>query len=266
MPSDWLDNEKPDLRPRYRLCKLAFGLASMALGLQCADIALSLGAQFFGMADLWKLVHSPRWRLFVGTPITWSAVVGSYLLLGRWRHPGWNRRAGLLALMNAIDLGFWASDNGVLLGFQIPELQDPWLRYAGSVLQWFELMLFASLAAEVASHLGRAEATEASRLTRSFAMVGLTLWFIILLSCTAWFPARFPVFRVRSFEVFLLILGSQALLAISAFQVTILCLQASRECGRLLAELGPPDHGDDLLRSRSEAIDESHSKSDDSWT
>lgn len=264
-PPDWPYNEKPDLRPRYRLCKLGFALASLALGLQCADLALSLGAQFFGMVDVWKLVQSPRWRLLVGTPITWSAVLGAYLLLGRWRHASWNRRAGVLMLMNAIDLGFWASDNGRLLGLSIPELQDPWLRYAGSVLQWFELMLFALLAADVSSHLGRPESADGSRLARSFAMVGLTLWFLILLSCTTWLPGRGPVFRIRSLEVYLLILGSQALLAITAFQVTILCSQASRECARLLAELGPADHGDELLRSRSEGSDDPRSKSGDPW-
>lgn len=264
IPPDWPE-EKPDLRPRYQLCKLGFALASMALGLQCADLALGLSFQFFGLPEVGQLVQNPYWRLVVGTPISWGALVAALLLLGRWEHAAWNRRAGLLLLMNAIDVGLWASDNSRLLGVDLKLLEDPWLRYALSVMQWLELMLFASLAAEVAVHLGRSEAGDSARLVRSLAIIGVIFWFLILLSCTNWLPGRGPVFRIQSLEVYLLLLGSHALLGITAFQVTILCSQAGRECQRLLLEMARSEQDDELLRSRSESADDPWSESDDPW-
>lgn len=263
---DWPE-EKPDLRPRYQLCKLGFALAAMALGLQCANLALVLSFQFFGLPEVGVLVQNPYWGLVVGTPISWGALVAALLLLGRWQHAAWNRRAGLLFLMNAIDVGLWASDNSRLLGLDLKLLEDPWLRYALSALQWFELMLFASLAAEVAAHLGRTEASDSSRLVRSLASIGVIFWFLILLNCSSWLPGRGPVFRIQSLEIYLLLLGSHALLGITAFQVTILCSQAGRECQRLLVELAArSDQGDELLRSRSESSDDLWTESDDPWS
>lgn len=257
MIDDLHDNQEfDDPKPRYRLCKLGFALGAIALGLQCASISLNIVALFGGVEELQQLVTNPTWDLLVGTPITWSALIGSYLLVGRWNEPRWNRRVGLLLLMNAVDLAFWASDNARFLGFTIPELQDPWFRHVGGVLQWFELMLFASLACDVLVHLDKTEAVEASVAARSFALVGLTLWAVRLLAFTNWGAGWPPQFRAMRPDALLLILGIEVILALTAFQGMLLNARASRECSALLDQLAKADRSHELLESRSEPFDD----------
>lgn len=264
-PDPWPTDDPADLRPRYRLCRLAFGLGALALALQSADIALTIGSRFLEAPELSHLVGHPNWRLSVGTPITWGAFLSALLLVGRWRDLSWNRRAGLLLLLNALDVGFWASDNARLLGLALPPRRDNWLLHVCLAMQWVELMLFASLASEVSAHLGRPDAAEASRPARTMGLIGLGLWFVTLLACTVLVPGRWPVFQVRVLEVFLLLLASWALMAVMAFQVTVLCAHASRECGRLLSELARDPQEAHLPRPSAGPFEEPPSKRRDPW-
>jgi hypothetical protein len=248
--------EFEDPKPRYRLCKIGFTLGAIALGLQCASITINVVALFGGVDELRQLIANPTWDLLIGTPITWSALIGSVLLVGRWDEPRWKRRAGLLLMMNAVDLAFWTSDNARYLGFAIPELQNPWFRHVGGVLQWFELMLFAGLAGDVLAHLGKERTTEAVVAARSFALVGLTLWAVQLLSFTDWRAGWPPQFLPLRADSLLLALGSMVILALTAFQGTLLNARAGRECSALLRQLAQTEQSHELLESRSEPFDD----------
>ncbi len=186
MQSPWTDpwSSEPLDHPsrRYGICRMAFRLGAIAVGLQSADILIRIGSLFvwiFGMVlvaanphaqpaflnqnlKLMMMTQDDRWGLFIGTPISWSAAIAAYLLIGRWNDAGWNRRAVLLALMNTFDVYLWASQNSEALGLPVPRIESVWVGYCVGVLQWFELMLFGSLAADVAGHLGRPEVEKKS--------------------------------------------------------------------------------------------------------
>jgi hypothetical protein len=252
---------------------MAFRLGAIAVGLQSADILIRIGilfAQIIGMAmaaanphappaflnqnfKLWKLTHDQHWGLFIGTPISWSAAIAAYLLIARWRDGSWNRRAILLAMMNTFDLYLWAAQNAKLLGLGVPTIDNSWVAYSVSVLQWFELMIFGSLAADVAVHLGRSDAARKEQKSRSFAMVGLGFWSLVLLIGTHLRPAGLPRFHLPPIrEAFFLMLMSEITLALTAFQVMVLCLLASRDCGQILQELRKDDHEHALLKPQAD--------------
>lgn len=253
---------------RYAVCRVAFRLGAIAVGLQSADILIRISAlfvQIFGMAmvaanphaqpaflnqnfKLLMLTHDDRWGLFIGTPISWLAAIAALLLIGRWRDAGWNRRAVLLAMMNLFDLYLWAAQNARFLGLHIPEIENSWVRYCVGVLQWFELMLFSSLAVDVSAHLGRSDSEKKMQKARSFAMVGLGLWSLLLLIGTRFRPGALPAFRLPVREAYFLALMSEITLALTAFQVMILCLVASRDCSQILQELREGEHEHALLK------------------
>lgn len=254
-PNAW--DEFDDPRPRYRLCRAGFILCAAVLVLQAADRACLLAALFGDVHDLLKLVRHPLWGWIVGTPITWGAVVGSYLLWGRWNEPRWQRQAGLLVLMNLVDAGLWIVEHGDALGIRQGDVRYPWLIFQiGSGQQWFELMLLAGLATDLATHLGKAEAAETGRLARSWATGGAVIWSILLVTWTDWHRGWPFLFRPLTLETYLLLRGSEFVLILADFQVIILCVLAARECRRHLAELGSDDLGHDLLKSRSETEDD----------
>lgn len=229
-----------DPRPRYRLCRIAFALASVALGLQAAQLALQLYVEFTSDRRLAQVLMHPQWNLWVGTALSWGAAIASYLLIGRFADARWNRRAGLLALMNSVDLLIWASRHASLLslGDTLAVLRNPWLGQGLYVLQWFELLLFAELAAELGTHLGRAEARDTLQPARATALIGLAIWSLYFCSFSAaYLRGRQVLGNPRwLMELLMLRLGFHAMLVVSAFLVTALCLTASRECRRLLDE------------------------------
>lgn len=253
-----------DTGPNYRRLRIAFTLGAIALGFQSAEIVLRLLATFGGVRELAFLLRNPRWGIFIGTPITWAAALSAYLLIGGWREPRWNRRVGLLALMNSVDLLFWASDCGPELGLRLVAINDEFVRYVGSILQWFELWLFAALASNVAFRLGRPEALTHQRSARSFCLMGLVVWTLVLFGGTNWATWP-PHFQITTVETFLLYMGSSAILGLAAFQVMLLCTLAARCSGRRLGELRATDRDHELLRTRSENSQDWPSHEDDPW-
>lgn len=229
-----------DPRPRYRICRFAFGLAGIALGVQSAEIALHLYAMFTSDGRLGPLIGHPAWSWWVGTPITFGAALASYLFIGRFPDEAWNRRALLLAAMNTFDIGLWVSDHARelpavnLLGFWA---QNPLVREGLYGLQWFELWLFTALAGELIRHLGRETTGDMQRTGRALAGFGFFAWlvsFAMEYSLRAGgVPPRPRVLR----QHFMMWLLSRVLLAATAFQATAMCLIAARECRKLLGEL-----------------------------
>jgi hypothetical protein len=86
--------------------------------------------------------HHPWYPWLVGAPITWGSLVGSYLLWGRWSEPSWQRRAGLLVLMNGFDLLTWFLHNAEALGLP----SDPQLQRLLTEHAWFLTSLTRALA------------------------------------------------------------------------------------------------------------------------
>jgi hypothetical protein len=251
-------DEFDDPRPRYRVCRIAFGLAALAVGMQAALGLLGLYAELGRDLRLRGLLLDPVLSLAVGTPLTWGAVLASLLLIGRFPSPRWNRRAGLLTAMNAFGLLLWASHHAEILrlGKALAFFEDDWVSDGVLVLQWFELILWATLAEDLGRHLSRGPNADSARGARATALIGLIVWGLEFSSYSAvrlgWI--RRVNLRVIA-EIQLLQLIARLLLAAAAFRVTILCIHTSRETRRLLTELDRAERGDALLRPQDEGWD-----------
>jgi hypothetical protein len=258
--------EDHDPRWKYRLCGAGFALTALALGLLGLSGGLDLVMMFTGDPAVGGLVRHPLWTWLVGAPITWGSLIGSYLLWGRWREPRWQRRAGLLVLMNATDLLFWILDHGDDLGLGFGRVGHGWLRmHISMALGWAELALFAGLAGDFSAHLGKREAPDAARAARSFSGVGAVVWLFWFLKHTNWIHWPLVSRRFIGLNTYLLMAGTTLLQALTALQVTLLCVLASRQAGQIVRELTAKANSADPLRSRSEADADllwEHSRSD----
>jgi len=250
-----MDEERETQRRTYQLCRLGFAVLSLSLLLVSFTSVLALLAQFGGRSIVLWIVNMPWWR-WVGTPIVWGCLLGTYLLWGRWTDPGWQRRTGLLVVMNLVDLVLWFLDHGNDLGLHLEDVGHRWFRSnLGEALGWGEFALLASLAGDVMVHLGVAQAREASKSTRSLAATGAVVWMVFFCHCTIWkrgWPLQGPR-NGRSLETLLLYLGSTMIWTITLIQVTALSIAATRETSRVLTEMDIEDRSEDLFRSPSES-------------
>jgi hypothetical protein len=250
-----MDQERETQRQTYQLCRLGFAILSVSLVLACFTSILALIAQFGGRPIVVWVVNMPWWR-WLGTPIVWGSLFGTYLLWGRWSDPGWQRRAGLLVVMGIVDVILWGLDHGNDLGLRLEDVGHKWFRSnLGEALGWAEFALMASLAGDVMAHLGVEQAREASKSTRSLAATGAVVWMILFCHCTAWkrgWPLQGPR-NDRSLETMLLYLGSTMIWTITLIQVTALSIAATRETSHVLSEMAREDRSEDLFRSPSES-------------
>ena len=257
-----MDLEPEPLRRRYGLCRVGFGLAGVALLLLAADLALHILIHLIrltsGRTPEWAwIVLTDGWAWLVGAPITWLSLIGTYLLWGRWSESSWQRRAGLLVVLNLCDLLYWGTTHAEKAGIGGMGLADDWfLSNLSRSFGWAELALTASLAADLGSHLGSKRAAEAGRATRSLVATAAMLWFFLFCNETAW-DRGWPLVRapLNDLGTYAMIIGIIGLQAMASLQVAGLCFAASRECGRLLGELGREGEDDPLLVSRSEHTD-----------
>jgi hypothetical protein len=247
------------LAGRYRLCGIGFALSGIALGLLSLSSGLSTVLFLTGQSSLrLQIFQHPLWEWGVRAPITLGSFVGSYLLWGRWRATSWQRRAGLLVLMNGIDTLLWAKEviarQSVLLpGQQPPASHHEWLLHLFVIgIGWAELILFAGLAADVSGQLGNEESQNSGGVARTFSFVGVLLWAMMALTQTNW--ERWPLVHFRSAEWAIMMIGTEFLIALASFQVTVLCMSTSRQCRRYVRELNHDD-GHELLASRSDDPD-----------
>jgi hypothetical protein len=255
-----MDLEREEVRRQYRLCRIGFAFVALGVGLLCLSDACFSAFLLTGKWQILELLRTSWWDWLVGSPITWCTVVGSYFLWARAADPSWQRRAGALLVMNLIDLILWTISHEEPLGLRLGDLGNPWFRQAlASGMGWVEFMLFASLAAELSAHLGKAEAPQAHLAARSVATIGLVFWLLSFLSQTDWkggWPLVQQPPKPPGLEPLLFLLGASVLTAITSFQVAALCLGASRQCARVLAEMDEQDGAHDLLSSRSESGDD----------
>jgi len=251
-------DDDDNLAGRYRLCQIGFTLSGLALGLLSLANASRLAVIFSGQWQLQWIFQTPLWDWGVAAPITLASFVGSYLLWGRWREITWQRRTGLLVLMNGIDVLLWAKHVLAQLPELLPGQKPPvspheWLEMLIIMgLGWSELVLYASLAADVSSQLGNEESRSTGRAAQTLCTVGLALWAMMFLTQTDW--DRWPLIAKQTPAVVMMRLGETFLMALAAFQVTILCMATARQCRRYVRELNYED-GHELLTSRSDNPD-----------
>lgn len=234
-----MDPDHGDQIARYRLCGAGFLVSGASLVLLVVSAGLGLLAQFSGDDGLIRLLNDPLWVVLVGLPLSYLAVVGSYLLWGRWRDRSWQRRAGLLVLLNAVDAVVGTLFEGRTLGLPVAEPPEPWLLgQATLAFGWIEFYLMASLAGEVAGQLGEPGAEDRGRRAGNLALAGLVITVLLLLFRTAWAGGRpLQPLPIRSMEVALVLLAGQALRLMAAAQVAGLCFRAAGRCRRTAREL-----------------------------
>jgi hypothetical protein len=246
-----MDPERDSQRQTYQLCRLGFGILSLALLLACSQSILDLVARYAGPSFLVWLYELPLWR-WVGIPIVWGSLLGTYLLWGRWNEPGWQRRVGLLIAMCVVDAVLWTLDHGDQL--RLGDVGHHWLRHClGWALGWAEFALLASLSGDVIAHLGVEAAREASKSTRALAATGASVWILLFVRCTNW-ARGWPLQGINrgAIDTDLLRLAVTMIWTITLIQVTALTIAATRETSSALAEMDREDRRDDLFRSRSE--------------
>ncbi len=181
-----METERESLRQTYQLCRLGFGILSVALLLAC-PISILMLAVLFGARHLVAWLGNPWWWHWSATPVVWGSLIGTYLLWGRWNNPGWQRRVGLLIVMGLVDVVLWGLDHGGELGLSGGEVGHEWLRdNLGQALGWAEFALIASLSGDVLAHLGVENAREASKSTRALAAIGAVVWLLLFCLRTSW--------------------------------------------------------------------------------
>lgn len=257
-PMDFPDIDD-NLAGRYRLCQIGFALSGLSLGLLSFSSAAELGVFFSGQRNLFAIFQHPIWQWGVSAPITIGSFVGSYLLWGRWRDHSWQRRVGLLVLMNGIDLLLWGYRNlmqqpELLQGQNRAVVEHAWLQHlVTGGMGWAELMLFAGLAADVSAQLGSPQARSTGRTIQAICGIGLLLWGMESLTQTNW--DRWPLVQnPLTVPALVMILLLMFLTALASFQVTTLCMAAARQCRRYVREL-QHDDSHELLSSRSDDPD-----------
>lgn len=274
-PGDRHPLDEPDPRGRYRLCRA--GLAFNALGLAMLAVhnaaGLAVNLRIGEELGLRRVVNSHEWIAFFTTGITWSLLIGPYLLLGRWAEPHWRRRIGLLLMIGFLKIGTWLASNAVYFGLARVEPPHEWLRMQFIIgIGYIQFGLLAALAADVASHLGARLNPEGLRRARVLVALGMILWAVGLLNHTDWargWPLMPIGFGPRNiFQIILLSLAIFLTRTLCALQGMLLSLVAIRECSGYLRELdvaealghrAGPDLGLDALKTRSTGFD------DDRW-
>jgi hypothetical protein len=245
-----MDQEREEQRRTYVLCRLGFAFLSIALGLACLSWALSMaGFLLFPFVGWIRRLTFFHW---VDTPIVWGSLVGTYLLWGRWSHPSWQRRSGLLLLMCLVDLILWFVEHGNDLNLRLGDVGHDWFRsHLGQALGWAEFALITSLACDYLVHLGVEQAREAGKATRSLAATGAVVWMLLFSMQTSWRGWPLAPRGGMTPEMLLLVLGTQVIWMITLLQVTALTIAAWRQSNRALLEMDKEDQENDLLQFRS---------------
>lgn len=259
LPEAWRNQDLIEERPRYQLCRIAFLLTGIGLGIYCFDVAAELTLTLTRDPGILKVLRSSWWKWVAVGPITWCTVLGALLLWGRWKDAAWQRRAGLLLLFNLIDLVTWTIAHGNDLGLKIGDFSlYAFLRNElTQLIGWAEFYLFASLASEVADHL--AADPELIRIGRGIgplciigAIFSLLEFFALLDPRGGWPPRAGAV----NAEVAILYLIGLVLTFIVTAQTVLLSILASRKCRDHLVHLAHVQSGGDLLQPRSRFDDD----------
>jgi hypothetical protein len=257
-PSEaWIDpiDERTKLRVRLQRFRIGFSLIGVALLVYCVSLIIHLVMIFQQQGQpLGVMLGIPYFDLIEGAIITWGSLLGVCMICGNWPDIHWQRRSGILLMMCLADAVIWSLDHAGELGLSDGKFGHEWFREAlATALGWSEFALIATLAGDLASHQGEAQANDLARSARSLATTSALLWFLYFTYRTDWIPPIWPLrARMLNLMTFMLSLAYHVLLAIILVQTTSLCLLASRCCGRTLREMALADHANDVMPSRSE--------------
>jgi hypothetical protein len=259
-PSDaWTDPHAEREVLRNRLRRARFGFSVLGLALVVASLS-TIGFLILGFSGVGQplgiLLGIPNFELIEGSIIVWGSLLGVALLVGGWPDESWRGRSVLLLLMCLVDATLWSLDHADLLGLRDGgDVPHAWLRRSlGEAISWSEFALIASLAADMAAHLGETRAIDFARSVRSLATTGAMVWFLYFYFRTNWVLPIWPLrARPQNHGSFMLMLCWMVLSAILFVQTTALSLLAGRCCGQALRKMAAEDRASDLLPSRSEA-------------
>lgn len=247
------DDDPTPIRRRYALCRAAFLFGTVGLALLGLSAMLELAIFVTRDPELLRVAQSRWWHWGVGAPITWTTVLSAYLLWGRWPDASWQRRAGILLLLNTFDLVVWIIQNDKDLGLRIGDIGHAWLRnYLTESFGWIEFMLFGSLAAEVATRPQSESAGLLGSGVRGLSTLGLILCTLSFALGTDW-ARGWPLGHVPWNHGMLLAAQTTCLLlTVATVQLVALMGMAARQCARDLRTIKAADPMPDLLVSRSE--------------
>jgi hypothetical protein len=257
-PSDsWVDPIEERTRLRLRLQRFRAGFSLIGLALLVYSLSLImmvimiLTNQWQPLGALFGISH---FELIESAVVTWASLLGVCLVCGSWPDIHWQRRSGILLMMCLVDAVLWSLDHAVELGLYDGKIEHNWFREAlGTAMGWSEFALIATLASDLASHLGASQAVDLARSVRSLSTTAAMVWFLYFSFRTDWGPPIWPL-RARMMNAgnFTLYLAFHVLLAIILLQSTGLCLLAARSCARTLREMALADRANDVMPSRSE--------------
>jgi hypothetical protein len=242
-------------RAGFSLMGLALGVAGLsALG----SLYYLFNILFFqGMLPQggFRQLGIPHFEMIRESIVVWASLLGVFLLWGRKPDRNWQVRSGLLLMMCLVDAVLWGFDHAVDLGLYDAEVGHKWFRDSlGTAIGWSEFALIASLAADVAAHLGEPGSLDYARSSRSLATTGAMVWFMFFYFQTSWRLPFWPLrMRPPNPGTAMLLLGYIVLATICFVQTTILSLVAGRCCARALRQMAAEDHAKEQIPSRSEA-------------
>ena len=253
---DDLWNEPIDHRALTRRHLVRYQAGFLILGL--ALVVASLIHISWLVALQLRLI--PILQLILGNefPLDSIVVLGSLtgvsLLWGHWPDESWRRRSGLLLLLCLVDLVSWSTEYAVTLGIAEVGFGHDYFRSSlGTAIGWSQFALIASLAAEIATALGEAQAVELGKAARSLTTLTALIWLIYFFLGTNW---NAPVWPLRPFRPTVLTINLRncwfLLYAILLVQVTLLCLRAAWICGQSVREMNAEDRASETALSPSE--------------
>lgn len=246
-----IDLERDQIRRTYEVSRMGFAILSAALILASVLSVMPILRNFYPEACI--RIMTAAWYRWLDTPLIWVSLLGVTLLWGRFDHPGWQRRVGLLLVMSLADAALWFFEHGPALGLVEGNVGHEWLREnLGEALGWAEFALLAGLASEYLEHLGVEYARESGKSTRSMAATGAVVWLLLFCQLTNWSGWPLNHHGIRSIEEFLLYQASLLIWAITVIQVTSLTLSAARMSGQVLAEMQLEDEANDPFKPQTE--------------
>jgi hypothetical protein len=246
--------ERDRVRKNYQLCRMGFGLLSLALVLASFTSILAT-TYLFTHLELCREIFRSSWYHWIDAPIIWTSLLGTTLLWGRWESASWQRRTGLLLIMCLVDMVLWVMDQGTELQLINRDFGHEWLRgKLGQALGWAEFALLSTLACDYLIHLGAAHARETADSTRSLVIAGAMVWMLLFCSQTDWnegWPLQ-PHGVVRNREEFLMTMAVVMIQTIVLIQVTALTMLAARQSSRVLEDMDRDDPFRDFLNPDSD--------------
>lgn len=259
MSIEMLDDAVSTADPRivYRVGRVAFFLAAVAVGLSSMQHALVILTHHPSNAFLLVIMSSAAWGWLVLCPITFGGFFAAFLLLGRWRDAKWISRSILFALIQTYLLVYWCMDNHELLGLPLlfPRRFDMGGLLSMRAIGFVLMLTLGSMAFDVLQRHGRTDSEGLLRATRSVCGIGLSLLTILAFRLYdrghPW-PPRFQGFRFGDPESIHLFMGAIFARPIAGLFVCILCARACATCSRELARMQRAMIDDDPFQSRSD--------------